>query len=210
MSIKVVLADDHTIVRRGLRQLLDIDPQIQVVFEAENGNEVLEYIRTSPVDVVILDITMPGRNGLETLKELKRLAPQIAVVVLSMHPLEQYAVRVLKAGAAGYITKESAPEELVDAIRRAYRGDRHITPNVAALLADYVERRPSEHPHELLSDREFEVLKLIASGKGVSQIADDLNLSVKTVSTYKSRIVEKTRLSSTAEITRYALEHGLI
>jgi DNA-binding NarL/FixJ family response regulator len=187
-----------------------MDPQIQVVFEAETGNEVLEYIRASPVDVVILDITMPGRNGLETLKELKRLAPQIAVVVLSMHPLEQYALRVLKAGAAGYISKESAPEELVDAIRRAYRGDRHISPAVAALLADFVERRPSDHPHELLSDREFEVLKMIASGKGITQIADELNLSVKTVSTYKSRIVEKTGLSSTAEITRYALEHGLI
>jgi two-component system, NarL family, invasion response regulator UvrY len=210
MSIKVLLADDHTIVRQGLKQLLTLDPDIQIVFEAQNGNEVLEFVRSYPVDVVVLDITMPGRNGLETLKELKRLSPHIAVIVLSMHPLDQYAVRVLKAGAAGYITKESAPEELVDAIRRASRGERYISPPVAALLADYVEQRPSDHPHELLSDREFEVLRLIASGKGITQIADELHLSVKTVSTYKSRVVEKTGLSSTAEITRYAIEHRIV
>lgn len=207
--IKVLIADDHTIVRRGLKQLLDLDPQIEVSFEARNGNEVLHFIQLHPVDVVVLDITMPGRNGLETLKDLKRLAPQIAVIVLSMHPKDQYAVRVLKAGAAGYITKESAPEELVDAIKKAHRGEKYISPDVAELLAEYVEHGSSDEPHKLLSDREFEVLTLIAAGKGISQIADELNLSTKTVSTYKSRIAEKTGLMSNSDITRYSIEHNL-
>ena len=208
--IKVLIADDHTILRRGLKQLLDEDPNIEVVFEAQNGNEVLEYVRHDPVDVIVLDITMPGRNGLETLKELKRAAPRIAVIVLSMHPKDQYAVRVLKGGAAGYISKESAPEELVDAIRKAYRGEKYISPDVADLLADYVGHEIPEEPHKLLSDREFEVLVLIASGKSMTQIADELSLSIKTVSTYKTRVGEKTGLSSTADMTRYSIEHGII
>ena len=208
--IRVLIADDHTIVRQGLKQILNLDPQIEVSFEAKNGNEVLEFARNNSVDVVVLDITMPGRNGLDTLKELKRLKPTIAVIVLSMHPKDQYAVRVLKAGASGYITKESAPEELVDAIRKAYHGEKYISPDVAELLADYIEHGASDEPHKILSDREFEVLRLIASGKGITQIADELNLSVKTVSTYRSRIVEKTGLSSNSDITRYSIEHDLI
>ncbi len=207
--IRVLIADDHTIVRQGLKQLLNLDPQIEVLFEAKNGNEVLEFARSNPLDVVILDITMPGRGGLETLKDLKRLYPQLAVIVLSMHRSDQYAVRVLRAGASGYITKESAPEELVNAIFKAYRGEKYISPDVADLLADYVEHGLSEEPHKLLSDREFEVFRLIASGKGITQIADELNLSVKTVSTYKSRVVEKTGLATSSDITRYVLEHDL-
>ncbi len=139
-----------------------------------------------PVDVIVLDITMPGRNGLETLKELRRSHSKIGVIILSMHPKDQYAVRVLRAGAAAYITKESAPEELVLAIRKAYRGEKYISPDVAELLADFVEKGPPEEPHKLLSDREFEVLRLIASGSGISQIAEQLQLSVKTVSTYRT------------------------
>ena len=205
-----MIADDHNIVRQGLKQILNLDPEIEVSFEAKNGNEVLDFLREAEVDVVVLDITMPGRNGLETLKDLKRLYPAIAVIVLSMHPKDQYAVRVLKAGASGYITKESAPEELVDAIRKAYRGEKYISPDVAELLADYIEHGSPDQPHKLLSDREFEVLRLIASGKGITQIAHELNLSVKTVSTYRTRIVEKTGLATNSDITRYSIEHQLV
>jgi len=208
--IKVLIADDHAIVRGGLKQLLNADSQIEVVFEANNGNEVLHLLEQAPVDVVVLDITMPGRNGLETLKEIKRRFLRTAVIVLSMHPKDQYAVRVIKAGASGYITKESAPEELVGAIMKANHGEKYITPDVAELLAEYVEHGTSQEPHLMLSDREFEVLRLIATGRGITQIADDLNLSVKTISTYKSRIVEKTGLSSVSDITRYALEHNIL
>lgn len=208
--IRVVIADDHTLIRYGLRQVLEAESDIQVVAEAQNGNEVLDIVRSSKVDVVVLDISMPGRNGLETLKELKQHHSDVAAIVLSMHPKDQYAVRVVVAGAAGYITKESASDELVGAIRRAYRGERYISPDVAELLADYVEHGASDVPHLTLSDREFEVLCLLASGKSITEIADGLNLSVKTVSTYKARVVEKTGLGSIAEITRYCVENSLV
>lgn len=205
-----MIADDHTIVRRGLTQLLSLDPQMKVTCEAKDGNEALAYVRDNHVDVVVLDLSMPGRGGLDTLKEIKRVAPRVGVIVLSMHPTDQYAVRVLKAGASAYINKETAPEILIDAIRKAARGERYISPDVAELLADFVEHGPIDEPHKALSDREFEVLRLIASGKAISEIGEHLCLSVKTVSTYKSRITEKTGLASTAEMTRYSIEHGLI
>lgn len=207
--IRVLIADDHTIVRRGLKQLLDLDPQLEVVCEASSGDEVLQAAAAQRIDVIVLDITMPGRGGLETLKELRRLYPEVAIIILSMHPKDQYAVRVLKAGAAGYITKESAPEELAIAIKKAHRGEKYISPDVAELLADYVEHGVVDEPHKSLSDREFEVMMLIARGKGMTQIAEQLNLSIKTVSTYKSRILDKTGLSSNSDITRYAIEHKL-
>jgi DNA-binding NarL/FixJ family response regulator len=207
--ISVLIADDHTIVRRGLKQLLDLDPELEVVCEASNGDEALRAAATQRIDVIVLDITMPGRGGLETLKDLRRLYPEVAIIVLSMHPKDQYAVRVLKAGAAGYITKESAPEELAVAIKKAHRGEKYISPDVAELLADYVEHGVVDEPHKSLSDREFEVMMLIARGKGMTQIAAQLNLSIKTVSTYKSRILDKTGLSSNSDITRYAIEHKL-
>ncbi len=207
--IRVLIADDHTFIRHGLRQVLEAEPDISVVAEAQNGSEVLETMRETKVDVVVLDITMPGRNGLETLKELRQHHSRVAVIVLSMHPKDQYAVRVVVAGAAGYLSKESAPEELVGAIRRAYRGERYISPEVAELLADYVEHGASHILHRRLSDREFEVFRHLASGQSVSEIADELSLSVKTVSTYKARIVEKTGLLSISDITRYCLEHGI-
>ncbi|MGE3466246.1 MAG: response regulator [Pyrinomonadaceae bacterium] len=208
--IRVIIADDHTIVRHGLRQVLEAENDIKVVAEAQNGNEVLEVLRGSKVDVVVLDITMPGRNGLETLKEIRQLYPDTAVIVLSMHPKDQYAVRVVMAGAAGYITKEGAPDELVGAIRRAYHGERYISADVAELLADYVEHGSSLVLHDMLSDREFQVFRSLASGQSITQIADDLSLSVKTVSTYKARIGEKTGLSSIADITRYCIENELM
>jgi len=177
--------------------------------EAQNGQEVLDIVRRERVDIVVLDISMPGRNGLETLKELKRHYPGIAVIVLSMHPKDQYAVRVIKAGASGYITKESAPSELVVAIRKACRGEKYIDAEIAEVLANYIEHGGTEDPHTRLSDREYEVLCHIASGKGLTDISQEMNLSVKTISTYRTRIIEKTGLSSNAEITRYAISRGL-
>ncbi len=208
--IRILIADDHTIVRHGLKQIVNAEPQMTTVGEAQNGNEVLELARKMAVDVVVLDISMPGRNGLETLKDLKREHPSIAVIVLSMHPKDQYAVRILKAGAAGYITKEDAPEELVNAIKKAYRGEKYISPEVAELLADYIERGATGDSHKLLSDREYEVFRMLAQGVSVTQIAENISLSIKTISTYRTRIIEKTGLTTNAEITRYCLERGLI
>jgi two-component system invasion response regulator UvrY len=209
--INVVIADDHAIVRHGLREILNSESDIRTVAEASTGQEVLDIVRADHVDVVVLDITMPGRNGLEILKELRKSHPRVAVIMLSMHPKDQYGVRVIKAGAAAYISKESAPEELVNAIRTAHRGEKYITHDLAELLARHIERGlASEEPHKLLSDREFEVLRHIASGRGLTEISKLMNLSVKTVSTYRTRIVEKTGLTSNAEMTRYAIQHGLI
>lgn len=208
--IKILIADDHAIVRKGLRNIVDDDGQMQVVGEAKSGAELLNLVREISADVVILDISMPGRNGLETLKDIKRERPSLPVIILSIHPEDQYAVRALKAGAAGYMTKESAPEELVEAIKKACRGGRYISPQVAELLAEYVETNVTGEAHKSLSDREFEVFLMLASGKTVSQIAVDLNLSVKTVSTYRTRILEKMRMETNAELTRYALDYKLL
>ena len=208
--IKILIADDHTIVRHGLKQIVDAEAQMTTVGEAKNGNEVLEMARKTAIDVVVLDISMPGRNGLETLKDLKREHPAIAVIVLSMYPKDQYAVRVIKAGASGYLTKEDAPEELVNAIKKAFRGEKYISPEVAGLLADYIEQGSSDTPHKLLSDREYEVFCGIGNGKSVTQISEELYLSVKTISTYRTRIMEKTGMSTNAEITRYCIDNHLV
>ncbi|HTK37925.1 MAG TPA: response regulator transcription factor [Pyrinomonadaceae bacterium] len=207
--INVLIVDDHTIVRHGLAQIVTAEGDMTVLGEAQNGDEALELVARSTPDVVVLDITMPGRNGLETLKEIKRRQPDVSVIMLSMHPKDQYAVRVLKAGASGYITKESAPEELVVAIRKAYSGGKYISPDVAELLASYIGHDSSEEPHRRLSDREFEVFRQIATGKSISQISADLNLSVKTVSTYRTRILEKTGFTSNADIVKYCIENAL-
>lgn len=207
--INVLIADDHTIVRHGLTQIVNGESDMTVVGEAQNGNEALELTAESTPDVVVLDITMPGKNGLETLKDIKRKQPNVSVIMLSMHPKDQYAVRVLKAGASGYITKESAPEELVVAIRKAHSGGKYISPDVAELLASYIGHDSSEEPHRRLSDREFEVFRQIAIGKSISQISADLSLSVKTVSTYRTRILEKTGFTSNADIVKYCIENSL-
>ncbi len=208
--IRVLIADDHAVVRHGLKQIIDVEPQMSLVGEAKNGYEVLALAREQTVDVVVLDITMPGRSGLETLKDLKREFPSISVIVLSMHPKDQYAVRVLRAGAFGYLTKESAPEELVLAIKKAFRREKYISPEVAELLADYIHYGHSADPHKSLSDREYQVFCLLANGNSVTQISIELNLSVKTISTYRTRILEKTGMTTNAEITRYCLENNLI
>ena len=209
MVIRIVLADDHTIVRRGLKQILESENDIRVVYEASSGDEAVNFIRQNPVDVVVMDITMPPRNGLEALKDIRRLKPTLPVLILSMHTREQYAVRVLKAGAAGYITKESAPDELVTAIRKAYAGGKYINNEVAELLAVHVGSYDHDDPHKILSDRELEVFLAIGRGRSLTEIANSLNISVKTVSTYRTRIIEKTALTTNAMITRYCVEHGL-
>ena len=207
--IRILIADDHSIVRQGLKRIVGLETSMEVVAEAESGDQVLSTLRDTAVDVIVLDISMPGRNGLETLKEVKRLYPQIGVVVLSMHPQDQYAVRVIRGGASSYLSKESAVDELVTAIEKASRGEKHITADIADLFADFIVRG-SDEPHKELSDREFEVFKMIGLGKALTQISQELNLSVKTISTYRTRIIDKTGLTNNAEMTRYLIGRGLI
>jgi len=208
--IKILIADDHPVVRKGLKDIIEEAPDMVVGGEARNGQEVLENVRKSDYDVVLLDISMPGRSGLEILKELKSEKPELSVLILSVHPEEQYAVRVLKAGASGYLTKESAPDELIAAIRKASIGRKYISSSLAEKLAFDLEIDAEKPLHETLSDREYEVMCMIASGKTISEIAEELFLSVKTISTYRSRILEKMRMKSNAELTHYALKNRLV
>ena len=209
--MRVLIVDDHAVVRRGLQQILS-DEYDDVVFgEASNANEALELVGRNSWDVIILDISMPGRSGLDVLKEIKREQPAVPVLVLSIHPEDQFATRVLKAGASGYMTKESAPDDLVIAIDRVRAGRKYVSDSLAELLAEALEYDGVlVEPHKRLSDREFEVMLLIASGKTVSEIADELALSVKTISTYRSRILDKVNMKNNAELTHYAVKHGLV
>ena len=206
--MRILVCDDHPIVRKGLREILEQAGAPLTVGEAASATEGLALARKQPWDIVVLDITMPGRSGLDLLKELQ--SDRVPVLVLSVHPAEQYAVRVLRAGASGYLTKESAPEELLTAIRRIVRGGRYISPSVGETLADDLDRPVDQLPHHGLSDREFEIMRLLAASKRPSEIAEQLHLSVKTVSTYRARVLEKLNLRTTAEIMRYALTHGLV
>jgi two-component system, NarL family, invasion response regulator UvrY len=208
--MKVLISDDHAIVRKGLIQLLKEGyPDVQVS-EAGNGTETIESARRNNFDVILLDISMPGRNGMETLKQLRSENINSPVLMLSMHPENQYAIRALKAGAAGFVNKESATEELLVAVAKVLAGKRYITPSVAEKLADSLGT-PGERPlHERLSDREMQVLQEIASGKSVSEIAEKISLSVTTISTYRTRLLEKLQLNNNAELTRYALENHLV
>ncbi len=208
--IKILIADDHPVVRKGLKEIIEETPDMMVGDEASNGQEALEKVRKSDFDVVLLDISMPGRSGLEILKELKSEKPELSVLILSMHPEEQYAVRVLKAGASGYLTKESAPDELIEAIRKASIGRKYISSSLGEKLAFDLEIDAERPLHETLSDREYEVMCMIASGKTISEIAKKLFLSVKTISTYRSRILEKMRMKSSAELIHYALKNRLV
>jgi DNA-binding NarL/FixJ family response regulator len=208
--IKVLIADDHPIVRQGLRQILSETDDMMVAGEAVNGQEALAQVRAGGWDALVLDITMPDRSGFDILKELKHDQPLLPVLVLSIHAEEQFAVRVLKAGASGYLTKENAPAELVKAIRKVVSGGKYISPALAETLAFGLEVASDRPRHETLSDREFQVMQLMASGKTVTEIAEALYLSAKTVSTYRSRLLEKLNLKSNAEITRYAIENGLV
>src|ERR1043166_5198022 len=208
--LNVLIADDHAVVRRGLKQILEETPDIVVSGEATNSREVLQQLNARKWDVLVLDITMPGRSGLDILKEVKQLSPKLPVLVLSMHAEEQFASRVLKAGAAGYLPKESAPEELVNAIRKVCAGGRYISAAQAERLIYLFQPGGDKMPHESLSNREYEVLRLIASGRTVSQIPEEVKLSVKTISTYRTRVLEKMRMQASAELTHYAIKNHLV
>jgi len=197
-------------VRHGLKQILADEFKRAEFGEARNGQDALNRVWKEKWDVVILDITMPGRGGLEVLKEIKKAKPKIPILVLSMHPEDQFAVRVLKAGASGYMTKETAPEELVGAVKKILAGGRHISPSLGEIMAAYLSVKTDKPPHELLSNREFQVLRQIASGRTVSEIARELSLSVRTVSTYRTRILEKMGLKTNAELTHYAFQTQLV
>lgn len=208
--IRLVLADDHTIVREGLKQLLGAAGDLQVVGEAQSGHEVIERIRALDFDVLLLDMSMPGKSGIELIRQVHAERPKLRILVLSMHEEHQYAVRAIRAGAAGYLTKESASRQLVDAIRKVAAGGAFISSEVAQQLALGAMPGASGPLHATLSDREFQIFQLIASGKSVSDIAERLNLSVKTVSTHKANVLQKMNMSTQAELIRYALTHRLV
>jgi DNA-binding NarL/FixJ family response regulator len=208
--IRIVVADDHAIVRQGLRQVLSAEADFAITGEASNYAEVMQLLRREGCDVLILDVAMPGRNGIDTLKQVKQEWPKLPVLVLSMYPEDQYAFRALKAGAAAYLTKQADADRIVTAIRTVSRGRRFITPELAEELAKTFDQDPDIPPHDLLSDREFQTLKLIAAGRTLQQIGETLALSPKTVSVYRARVLAKLKLATNAELTRYALERGLL
>jgi two-component system invasion response regulator UvrY len=208
--MKILIADDHTVVRKGLRQILAEGFKRATFGEAADGQQALEQVWKEPWDIVILDLTMPGRSGLEVLKEIKKTQPKLPVLILSMHPEDQFAVRLLKAGASGYMTKESAAEELVGAVNKAIAGGCYVSVQFGEKLASFLAHNTPGAPHESLSDREFLVLRLIASGKPVSLIARELSLSVKTVSTYRVRLLEKMSMTNNAQLVQYAFRHQLV
>lgn len=209
-TIRVLIADDHAIVREGLKQILADTTNIVVEGEAENGLSAVQLVRGCDSNVLLLDISMPDRSGIEVLKQIRKEKPALAVLMLSMHREDQYAVRSLKAGASGYLNKQSAPAELVNAIRQVASGRKYISPELAQQLANQVSDDRDEVLHESLSDREFQTLTMIASGMAVSDIAAELALSVKTVSMYRSRLLAKMRLRHNAELTHYAIKHKLV
>jgi len=208
--IKIIIVDDHRIVREGLKQIISDTSDMSVVDEASNGQEAINKIRNNDFDVMLLDISMPGRSGLEILKEIKNELPKLSILILTMHPEEQYAVRVLRAGASGYLTKESAPDELIEAIRKVSDGGKYISSTLAEKLAFNLEVDTGKPFHQTLSDREFEVMCMISSGKTVTEIADEMSLSVKTISTYRTRILDKMRMKTNAELTYYSIKNDLV
>ena len=208
--INILIADDHAVVREGLKQIISETPDMRVTDEADNGQDVLNKVSEQNYDVVLLDITMPGRSGLDVLKQLKSKKPKLPVLMLSVHPEEQYAIRTLKAGASGYLTKGSATDELIAAIRKISTGKKYVSSSLAEKLAFDLDMDYEKPRHEILSDREYQVMSMIASGKTVKEIADELSLSVQTISTYRSRILEKMKMKNNAEIIYYAVKQGLV
>lgn len=209
--MKIIIADDHALIRKGLKEILQPVTGLVLLDEAENGSELLLKISQNDYDIVVLDISMPGKSGLDVLKDIRRLQPDLPVLILSVYPEEQYAIRVLKAGASGYMTKDSAPDDLVNAIKKIVSGGKYISPSLAEILASEVKSGGTiKQLHENLSDREFQVMKMIAAGKTIKEISEELFLSPKTVSTYRTRIYEKMKFSSKAELTGYAIKNQLI
>ena len=207
--IDVIVCDDHPVVRHGLAWIIQNHMQVGSLREADSGHALLELVREKPGDVVLLDVGLPGRGGLEVLRQLREEWPRLPVLMLSVHPAEQYALRALRAGASGYLTKDLAAQELVTAVKTVASGHRYLTAAVAERLADDLGRDADRDPHDTLSDREFEVLSLLGAGKSVSQIAAELCLSYNTISTYRSRVLAKLGLRTDADIIKYALKHGL-
>ncbi|WP_018616241.1 response regulator [Segetibacter koreensis] len=208
--MRILIADDHAVVRRGLKDILLEEFQSAEIHEVGDAEDLIKTVNADAWDVVVTDLSMPGRSGLEALQYIKQNHPKIPVLVLSVHPEEQYAIRALKAGAAGYLNKDLATEELVNAIHKVLSGKKYITASIAEKLASTFNDQSNKLPHELLSDREFEVLKLLAAGKSVSEIASMFYLSVTTISTYRARIMAKMNMKTNADLTQYALEHKLI
>ena len=209
-AMEIIIADDHSIVREGLKQILFEIPDMNISDEAKNGNELFQKILKNHYDIVVLDIKMPGTNVIDLIKKIKNHKAHMPILILSMYPEEQYAVRMLKAGASGYLTKESAPKELVTAIQKIAEGGKYISPSLAEQLANHLGDNREKPNHEILSDREFQVFQMISAGKSVKGIAEELNLSEKTVSTYRARVLQKMKLKNNAELTHYAFKHNLI
>jgi len=208
--MRILIADDHPIFRAGLKESLAKESDVDFVGEADNGHKALDLARKQRWDVVVLDITMPGKEGLEVLKELRRERPKLPVLVLSAHPEDQLALRLLKAGAAGYLTKDKAPEVLLDAVRKVLRGGKYVSESLAEKAVFQLASEATESFHETLSDREFQVMQMIASGKTIKEIGKELFLSVRTVSTYRARLLEKLNLKTNAQLIRYALQNKLV
>jgi DNA-binding NarL/FixJ family response regulator len=208
--IKILIADDHAIVREGIKQILADIPDNVTTDEAINGQEVLQKVWNTDYDLILLDISMPGRSGLDILTQLKSEQPDLKILILSMHPEEQYAIRALKAGASGYLTKESTPLELTEAIKKVSIGKKYVSASLAETLASHLETTAEKPLHQTLSNREYEVMCMIASGKTVKEIADDLSLSVKTISTYRTRILEKMKMRNNSQITHYTIQNRLV
>jgi DNA-binding NarL/FixJ family response regulator len=209
-KIRIFIADDHPIVRQGLRRIVEEDPGMAIAGEAGDAATVLAALQSTAADLVLLDVSMPGGPFLETLKELRTRYPTVRVLALSVHPEDQWAVRALRAGASGYLTKDHSPDQLLEAIRRVYRGGKYVSPTLAERLAEQLDGGGERAPHELLSDREFEVMRRLGNGLTITQIASELALSAKTVSTYRARILEKMAVESNADLVRYAARYGLI
>ena len=208
--IRILMADDHAIVREGLKHIIAKTDDMTVAGEADSGQQLLDKVREQRFDVLLLDIGLPGRNGLEVLKQIKTDLPRLPVLVLTIYPEEQYALRVLRAGASGYLTKESAPERLVEAIRKVSAGGRYVSPSLAERLAVEAAGDISKPLHESLSDREYQVFCMIALGKTASEIADELSLSVKTISTHRARLLQKMQMKNNSELTHYAMQNHLV
>jgi len=208
--INICLVDDHTIVRKGLKQILEETDDIKVSGEASNASEMFKLLNESIFDLIILDISLPGRSGIEALKQLKQINKNIPVLILSMYPQEQYALRVMRSGAAGYLTKESAPDELITAVKTIARGKRYINTDLAEELANYVNGNKPQLLHSKLTDREYEVMREIVKGKSLTLIAEELSLSVKTISTYRRRTLNKLHLRNNSELIQYAVEYDLL
>jgi len=210
VKIRIFIADDHPIVRQGLRRIVEADAGMVISGEAGDATTLLGALQSTAADLILLDVSMPGGPFLETLRELRERHPTIRVLALSVHPEDQWAVRALRAGASGYLTKDHSPDQLLEAIRRVYRGGKYVSPTLAEQLATQLDGGGQRAPHELLSDREFEVMRRLGNGLTVTQIASELALSAKTVSTYRTRILEKMAVATNADLVRYAAQHGLI